>query len=270
MLKLTNKRLPRVVRDKLDEYQKEVDNAGDYGAQVRAAKLRFPRRNRSNNDAFNTIKLKLAEMCNGPRRCMYCEDSVADEVEHFRPKDLYPEVVFAWNNYLYACGPCNGPKNNQFSIIDSNSELVDVTRPRGGAIAPPPRGCTALIDPRREDPLNLMMLDLRDTFEFASIAPPESIDDLRARYTISVLRLNDRDYLIDARMNAFGGFRARLSEYVIRRDTGANRNELKNLREGIRRAPHPTVWAEMVRQRIHHSAIRELFEKAPEAVSFRV
>lgn len=199
---------------------------------------------------------------------MYCEDSVADEVEHFRPKDLYPEVVFAWTNYFYACGPCNGPKNNQFSIVDANSQLIDVTRPRGAPIVSPTSGDIALIDPRRESPLDFMMLELRDTFEFTSIAQAGSVAELRANYTIKVLRLNERDYLVDAKENAFGGFRARLSEYITHRNVGANRSELKRLREGIQRAPHPTVWAEVVRQRLHHPAIGALFDDAPEAVSF--
>ena len=55
---------------------------------------------------------------------MYCEDSVADEVEHFRPKDLYPDVVFAWRNYLYACGQCNGGKNNRFSIVRAGHRRI--------------------------------------------------------------------------------------------------------------------------------------------------
>jgi hypothetical protein len=37
---------------------------------------------------------------------------VTDEAEHINPKDLYLERVFDWANYLYACGPCNGPKSN--------------------------------------------------------------------------------------------------------------------------------------------------------------
>lgn len=268
MLRLINKRLPRTARDKLAEYQREVDDAGDYAQQVAKAKEQFSRRNRVGNAAFDAVKTKLVEMCNGSRRCMYCEDSVADEVEHFRPKDLYPEVVFAWSNYFYACGPCNGPKNNKFSVIDGLAQLVDVTRPRGGAIVAPARGDMALIDPRRENPLDFMMLDLRDTFEFTSIATAGSVDDLRAAYTIDVLRLNERDYLISARENAFSGFRARLSEYITRRDAGANRSELKRLREGIQRAPHPTVWAEMVRQQAHHRPIKDLFDQAPEALAF--
>lgn len=268
MLKLINKQLPNDARIKLDELQKEVDQAVGYAAQVAMAKLEFPKRNKIGNATFDAVKSKLTEMCYGARRCMYCEDSVADEVEHFCPKDLYPGLVFAWKNYLYACGPCNGPKNSRFAIIDGSSQLLDVTRPRDGAILPPVKGDVALIDPRRENPLSFMMLDLRDTFEFTSIATPGSVEDLRANYTIEILRLNERDYLVEARVNAFSGFRARLSEYITRRDLGASQKELKLLREGILRAPHPSVWAEMVRQRTHHPSIAQLFATAPEAVTF--
>ncbi len=267
MLKLVNKRLPPTAKVKLSDYQKSVDDAGGYSDQVAEAKKKFKQRNTTNNTAFKEVKKKLTEMCNGARRCMYCEDSVADEVEHFKPKDLYPEVVFAWRNYLYACGPCNGPKNNKFSVINS-AILVDVTRKRRAPITPPATGKIALIDPRREDPLNFMMLDLRDTFEFTPIKTDGSEDELRAVYTIDILRLNERDYLVDARRNALGGFRARLREYVDTRNAGGSRSDLKLLREGIQRAPHPTVWAEMVRQRNYYQKIKVLFDAAPEAVGF--
>ena len=268
MLKLVNKRLPRTATVKLAEYQKSVNEAGGYSDQVDKAKRAFKQRNRKTNAAFKKVKEKLLEMCNGSRRCMYCEDSVADEVEHFQPKDLYPEVVFAWKNYFYACGPCNGPKNSKFSVINSATVLVDVTRKVRAPITPPAKGKMALIDPRRENPLDFMMLDLRDTFEFTSITTDGSEDDLRATYTIYILRLNERDYLVDARRNALGGFRARLKEYVDARNSGGSRSDLRLLREGIRRAPHPTVWAEMVRQRNHYPKIKVLFDAAPEAVAF--
>jgi hypothetical protein len=96
---------------------------------------------------------------------MYCEDAPADEVEHHSPKDLYPELVFTWRNYLYACGPCNGPKNNRFAVMDpADGRLIDVSRPRGAPVIPPAQGTLALLDPRRDDPMAFLMLDLRDTF----------------------------------------------------------------------------------------------------------
>ena len=36
-------------------------------------------------------------MSRGPNRCMYCEDSCADEIEHFRPKDLRLDKIAVAN-----------------------------------------------------------------------------------------------------------------------------------------------------------------------------
>lgn len=93
-------------------------------------------------------------MCSGSRRCLYCEDSCADEVEHIKPQDLYPEFVFVWENYLYACGPCNGGKNNAFAVFDpATGATIIVTRKRGDPVTPPAVGTDVFINPRTEDPL---------------------------------------------------------------------------------------------------------------------
>lgn len=268
MLNVVEKALALSVLDQLTAYQRVVDSAGEYKDRVSEAKRCFPIHNRSTNKTFRVVRENLSEMCNGARRCMYCEDSVADEVEHFRPKDLYPELVFAWSNFLYACGPCNGPKNNRFAVIDDTGSLVDVSRSRSMPIVEPVAGLIALIDPRRENPLDFLMLDIRDTFEFTSIADDGSAEDLRANYTIEVLRLNQRDYLVEARENALGGYVARLQQYISARNDNVSIERLKLLQQGIQTAPHPTVWAEMVRQKGHHPSIDELFAAAPEAVHF--
>jgi hypothetical protein len=40
----------------------------------------------------------------GPReRCVWCVDSRAADVEHYRPKARFPEAVFVWDNLLWAC-----------------------------------------------------------------------------------------------------------------------------------------------------------------------
>lgn len=41
---------------------------------------------------FADVRRVLDEMCSGPRRCGYCEDSCADEIEHIRPKDPVSRV----------------------------------------------------------------------------------------------------------------------------------------------------------------------------------
>ena len=144
----------------LEKYQAEVDGAGSYGKQVEAARVQFSRRNRIGNRAFDEVKSTLDQMCAGARRCMYCEDSAADEVEHHHPKALYPERVFTWSNYLYACGPCNGPKNSRFAVVGTNGDIVDVTLQRNAPIVRPQRGRSALLQPREEDPLEYLQLDI--------------------------------------------------------------------------------------------------------------
>ena len=261
--------MPANADAQLATYQKRVNLASDYADRVKEAKSQFKRRNTKSNPAFRVVRATLKSMCKELVRCLYCEDSLADEVEHFKPKDLYPEVVFVWENYLYACGPCNGPKNNKFKVIPpSGTHLLDVTRPRKAKVVPPVDGDPALIDPRQEDPLKFLILDLRDTFEFTPVFNLSSIDEQRAEYTIEVLRLNERDYLPAARANAFFGFRARLREYINRRDDGADQLELARIIKGIAHAPHQTVWAEMKRQRNQYQVLNNLFAQAPEARRF--
>ncbi len=269
MIKIRDGALSAEAGALLEQYQHEVDQAGDYPARVEAAKSKFRARNNRTNPAFVEVRRQLTGMCSGLGRCMYCEDAPADEVEHHRPKDLYPERVFVWSNYLYACGPCNGPKNNRFAVLDPGARaLIDVTRPRGAAIIPPAPGAPALLDPRREDPLDFMMLDLLGTFYLVPLHDPGSPEYLRADYTIEVLRLNARDMLVAARADAFNGYRARLREYIHQRDTGASPSRLDVLKAGFQRAPHATVWAEMKRQHPWHRELADLFDQAPEALDF--
>lgn len=58
----------------------------------------------------NYIKKALLEMSHG--KCCYCEREVNGngsymEVEHFHPKDIYPDEVVKWGNLLPSCKRCN-------------------------------------------------------------------------------------------------------------------------------------------------------------------
>jgi len=268
MLRIRNGRLPKVAKEQLAIYQTEVNQHQGYATQVAAAKRLFGQRNKAKNATFLAVRTKLTEMCNGPRRCMYCEDSVADEVEHFKPKDLYPDVVFSWANYLFACGPCNGPKNNKFCVVDVNGNLLDVTRSRNQPVVPPLKGSSALINPRRENPLEFFWLDLKNTFEFTAHPNLIGVAQLRAEYTLDVLGLNSRDYLRQARKNAFDGFLSRLSNYVGQQQVGATATQLNRIKSSIQRSPHITVWKEIQRQQLYHAKLRDLFAAAPVALEF--
>lgn len=53
-------------------------------------------------------------------QCAYCECTINSErvgqVEHFKPKSLFPLSAYDWDNYLLACGGCNGPKSNNWPL----------------------------------------------------------------------------------------------------------------------------------------------------------
>lgn len=46
--------------------------------------------------------------------CAYCEERDKGVVDHFRPKSKFPELVYAWSNWLFACHNCNQAKGDQW------------------------------------------------------------------------------------------------------------------------------------------------------------
>ena len=250
----------------LRSYQGRVDSAGSYAERVQAGKNFFSAYNRTGNGVFRVVRERLGLMCSGARRCGYCEDSVGDEVEHIKPKDLYPEAVFVWENYLLACGHCNRGKNNNFSVI-RDGRLIEVTRGRNDPVRQPRCGAPGPINPRDEDPLAFFDLEIVDSFLFLPRDGLSEVDEMRAEYTIDVLKLN-REVLRAARRHAYGSFRARLREYRELRDDGASVAELEVLTGAINASPHPTVWREMHRLQSVIEELRSLFLDVPEALDW--
>ena len=270
MIKLPSLPLDASAATDLSQWQVEIDSISDYETRVNEGKRLFGSRNNKRNSTFINVREVLTKMCHGHKRCGYCEDSVADEVEHIAPKDLYPEAVFSWKNYLYACGPCNGPKNNKYAVVKSipSAQVVDVTRHRNAPVLPPIAGQPALINPRLEDPLSFLWLDIANTFVFLPMEGLSRENELRAEYTIKVLRLNHRDYLVDSRRTAFGSYRSRLREYIEEKANGADQLLLNLRQQELRNLGHRTVWLEMQRQHRLYPVLDSLFSHAPEALAW--
>ena len=74
--------------------------------------------------------------------------------------------------------------------------------------------------------------------------------------------------LLAARREAYGAYRARLSEYRSHRDDGANKADLEHRKNAITTSAHPTVWREMQRQQALIGELRTLFEEVPEALTW--
>ena len=278
MLPIAEQELDAPTLKELQRLQKSVDRLVTYAEQVAKAETVWisGRGSKASKSAFTKIRETLSTMCIGPVRCSYCEDSGATDIEHIFPKSLFPERAFLWGNYLYACSGCNGPKSNQFGYLFQGG-VVEFKRVKNAALVPPPAGISALIDPRLEHPTRLLDLDLggvaadgtviSGTFMFLAKSGISAMEKCRAEFTINTLGLN-REIVRVARKNAFGGFRARLREYVQELNQAAVPEALERLRSEIIGTPHLTVFFEMRRQRNLLPEIDQIFAAAPDTVAW--
>ena len=263
MIQMTTLPLPNDAQAYLDDKQDVIDALPAYDERVAKGQALWKNKSRTHFGKDGGIRTTLIAMCVGARRCNYCEDAPADEVEHIRPKSLYPESVFRWENHLFACGLCNGPKNNQFAVFAVNDEVVEVSRKRDDPIVPPQVGDTVLISPRDENPLYFLILDL-NTFRFVEDPRRSLKEQSRATYTCKVLTLNTRDYLPQAREEAYNTYLDSLQNYVNQKRDGASAAELAQKQKELESRQHPTVWHEMQRQREKYPHLDALFNQAPE------
>lgn len=264
----------------LKTVQARIDEKTDYPARVIAAGKEWDAKAGSvdKREAIRDVRLTLSKMCVGSVRCAYCEDSLADEIEHIEPKSLFPQRAFDWTNYLFACGPCNGPKSNRYGTM-CGTIVQEFVRKKGDPVVPPPASKSAFIDPRSEDPFDFFEIDIGGvtpngqeifgTFTLMSRAGISDADLARSEFTIEVLGLN-REVIRAARENAFGGFRARMREYVARKNNGATADELSRLCRDLLKTPHLSVFEDMRRQRKFQPELAQLFAQAPEMLSWEV
>jgi 5-methylcytosine-specific restriction endonuclease McrA len=242
-----------------------------YSEKVTQAKIKYE--SRTGTVTFKNIRVTLERMCSGNRRCCYCEDSLADEVEHICPKSLYPELVFVWENYLYSCGPCNSKKSDNYAVIVGN-EIKNITRKKNDPIVPPPAGKSVFINPRIENPLDFLELDLGDdlvdgTFLFQprySLAE-NSLDVQRAKYTIEILGLNDREDIRKGRRQGGINYRSRLIEYQQNKDSLTDSQKQQFIKD-FKKMSYPTVWEEMKNQRQYIPSINALIQASPEILDW--
>ena len=143
---------------------------------------------------------------------------------------------------------------------------MPVTRQHGAPIVPPAAGSDAFLNPRVDDPLRFLELDLLDTHYVIAREGLSQVERERANFTIDTLDLN-REVLCRARASAFRSYRALLREFGDLRDGLSEQGQL-NLIDGLKSLPHPTVWEEMKRQRLFVEDLNPLFERVPEALNW--
>ena len=106
--------------------------------------------------------------------CGYCEEIERGEVDHFRPKSKFPELVYEWTNWVFACNACNS--------ISKRDKW-----PKGGYVNP----CAAS---RQERPENYFQFDLHT----GDLIPRSGLSGKRlrmARQTIRDISLNQHFHI---------------------------------------------------------------------------
>ena len=143
---------------------------------------------------------------------------------------------------------------------------VEVTRAPGSPVTPPAKGKPALIDPRTEDPLNFIWLDMGSWRYTPKLdISPRAL--LRASFTIDVLQLNTRDELLRGRRRAFSGYLARLREFSGKADSWDAAGKQAFI-EDFQAESYRTVWLEMLRQRKSLADLQQLLGAVPEALAW--
>ena len=293
MLLLNSKNLLQESIDYLKERQDKIDPLPTIEDKAKEATRLWGGKSQSK---FKKIKKVLKEMCVGVEICVYCENNEATDVEHIYPKKLYPEKAFTWENYVLACNKCNSHhKSDKFKIFNpKNSATVeDVTRPRG-TYKEPDSDDALFINQRKEDPLDLIELDLlNQTFIFIEKYQQGTREYEKASFTIDLLKLNTRGSLVAARKQAVRFYINRLDTYVSAKkatnfqelkdavdddevgsiDDTANfgdeqKRMLDSIKKNILEGSHPTVWKELLRQRASLPKTNRLLNDAPEVVNW--
>lgn len=297
MLKIISSTISPKTQTHLNSQQADIDGQASYEQQVKRAAILWDGKEASiaKKAAFLEIKAKLIENAVGKHYCSYCEHNEHSDIEHIYPKGLYPNKAFVWENYMWACKKCNsGLKLDKFKIFNpiDSSNIQDITPPHHPrAYTQPPNEAAVLINPREDDPLDYLFLNL--TSGVTELHPDISTirDRSRAEYTLELLKLNKREALKEARINACKSFIRSLKRYIIAKNA-TSFEELEecmeellpvdfthslehektitclNIQKDILARTHPTVWKEIQRQASFFSKLNQLFSQAPEALEW--
>jgi uncharacterized protein (TIGR02646 family) len=124
MRRVTRQALPASAQHYLDRRQANADDLHS------AHRLDIDKHWKNSRQTRALLKvLETLQTMAGPRqRCMYCLDSHGSDIEHFRPKALWPQRMYQWPNLLLCCTFCGRLKGSQFPRQGRRALLLDPTR----------------------------------------------------------------------------------------------------------------------------------------------
>lgn len=124
MIKLERNNQPQVLKDNQTLWQNSLDQAiltyGGYDKIPKQEKEKLI-------SHYRHDEIKEALFSSSAEKCAFCECKPAEagniEVEHFKPKSIYPEMTFEWENLLPSCRKCNGSK------LDHDTGITPIVNP---------------------------------------------------------------------------------------------------------------------------------------------
>lgn len=146
---------------------------------------------------YQLLRRALSNMTQG--HCSFCDGSVGSEsretVEHFRPKTVFPELAYTWDNLFVCCDVCQGKGDGFDELLlkpdeqEYSFERYFVNNYKTGEIEPNPAAdvqdrARALITIRLYQ-LNKdirKLLRLRELKRFNYKPEEDSIDDFNYRF----------------------------------------------------------------------------------------
>lgn len=113
MIKLERAAKPSILYDNQEKWQQALDLAiSKYGSYSAIP----PKEKESLVSYYRNELIKEALFGSSGEKCAFCECKPGEggniEVEHFKPKSLYPKLTFDWLNLLPSCRKCNGSKSD--------------------------------------------------------------------------------------------------------------------------------------------------------------
>lgn len=179
--------LPKKTLVKLSNETLAIQNASAPKAE---AERRFS--NARKAKWFQPAIAALKKMTGKGERCMYCSGSEASDVEHYRPKAVFPEHAMEWENYLWTCTICNRHKGDRFPPDTEPGAMI--------------------IDPSAENPWEFFFID-----DYGLLTPRYDRDaggpNARAESTRDIIKLN-REALQESRKRRVDDLKGRAREWL--------------------------------------------------------
>ncbi|MCX6904068.1 MAG: hypothetical protein NTW03_11460 [Verrucomicrobia bacterium] len=185
-------RRPGLRSDTKKRLQRQTDAIVSSSNPQEAAEKRYANARKSR--WFGEVLSKLKTMAGPGEPCMLCDANEATDVEHYRPKSVFPQRALQWENLFWGCSACNRFKGNRFP--------------------PDTEPGAQILNPVEDRVWEYFFLD-----QFGTLTPlwrpALNAFDPRAASTREVLRL-DRQTLQERRLQRLRGLRTAVEDTLAR------------------------------------------------------